>query len=105
MEEEIEITSESLYSDLRKWFLDNMDEFPKKLEAGHVYYYDVKFTANNYLVEIEREIERFGYDNMRYSPIAGARKKMLFELYKQLQVKENWEKEKVLNTLSNDLTK
>ena len=39
MEEEIEITSESLYSDLRKWFLDNMDEFPKKLEAGHVYYY------------------------------------------------------------------
>mgnify|MGYP003624282076 FL=1 len=101
----MEITNESLYSDLKEWFLDNMDKFPKKLEAGYVYYYDVKFTANNYLIEIEREIKRFGYENIGYSPIAGVRKKMLFELYEQLKVKENWEKEKVYNSLSNDLTK
>tara|TARA_R110000822_G_C15282051_1_gene490267 strand:- start:691 stop:996 length:306 start_codon:yes stop_codon:yes gene_type:complete len=96
-----EITRKSSYADLKKWFLVRIDVLPKKLDGGHIYYHDVRFTVEVYFSEIENEIKRFGYNNLKQSPIAEVRKQMLFELYKQLQNKKNWEKEKTVNIFSN----
>lgn len=96
-----EITRKSSYADLKKWFLVRIDILPKKLDGGYIYYHDVKFTVQVYFREIENEIKRLGYNNLKESPIALSRKQMLLDLYKQLQNKKNWEKEKTVNIFSN----
>lgn len=86
------IDGESTYSELKKWFIDNMDSLPKSLDGKDKYYLDVKRLANVFIERIDLEFERHGKVKIKRSKAAIIDKQSLFELYRDLEVKENWNK-------------
>ena len=85
-----EITRETPYLKLKKWFLDNFDDLPDTLDGKNKFYNDVKFLAGLKINDIDLAFEKMGKVNIKKSRIAINGKRVLFELYTDLQNKENW---------------
>jgi len=87
-----ELKEKPTYNELRSWFIENMDEFPEKLDSlksEGVYYNDVKFTAKLHIDIVDSEIQKHGSDIKR-SKIAIASNNRLIAIYESLKKKENW---------------
>jgi len=80
------------YSELKKWYIERMEELPMKLNGNHIKYRNVKKTAELNIFKIDFEILRLGR-KIKQSSIASASKNNLFEMYETLQDKNNWEKD------------
>jgi hypothetical protein len=64
------------------WVDDNKDGFPNTLDGKTMYYADVKFTAevwSQQLYSSDYDVQMTAYQNLK-------------QLYRDLQVKENWNK-------------
>ena len=66
----------------RLWIEDNKESFPNTLDGETMYYSDVGFTASMW-------IQQLYSDNTGVQLVAYSKLK---QLYKDLQVKENWNK-------------
>jgi len=75
------ITKEKII-DVKKWIEDNKQSFPETLLGETMYYAAVQFTA-------ELWIQQMYSDNIDVQLVAYSRLK---QLYRDLQVKENWNK-------------
>ena len=88
------ITKDSRYSEIRKYFLDNMESFPNTLDGGHRYWMNVKKTARLFVDQVDRELIRMKESGLKAnrSKIAISGKNNLIELYNDLQNLDAWDK-------------
>lgn len=90
---DIENIEEALFSDLKKWFEDNVEYMPTTLDVTGKYYRDVKGTANIWISQISSEAKKYAEQkrNIKDSSIARSGKINLKNLYKELQDFDGWD--------------
>ena len=88
----MEITKETTYSELKKWFLEQLEKkaLPVTLDNNHCYYTNVESSVKMYIEIIDTEFEEKGAKSIKTSTVARAYKNNLFNLYVALQDKSRW---------------
>ena len=79
------------YSELKSWFMENMETLPDTMLCEIGYYLDVKWTAKLLISVIDKKIFDLG-PKANQSHNAKQAKNRLFTLYFHLQNKDNWNK-------------
>ena len=79
------------YSELKAWFMENMETLPETMLCEIGYYLDVKWTAKLLISVIDERIKTLGPE-IGKSKSARNSKNNLFMLYHYLQNKNNWNK-------------
>lgn len=83
---------DTTYSELKKWFIQMIEEdsLPLTLDSSCKFYNDVPFLAQLLIDQIDAAFEKYGKKNIKRSDAAMAAKNNLFQLWKDLQVEERW---------------
>lgn len=86
----------SPYSEIRSYFVENMQNLPNTLDGETKYYMDVKFTANLWIEQIDNAIKEMKSKGMpiHRSAIAVSGKNNLITLYNDLQDIDAWNQPK-----------
>ena len=86
-----ELNKQSTFGDIKIWFDENKSLFPITLDAQHIYYNDVTFTAELYISQIISEFQRLGAQGIKNSAVAKSGKNNLYNLYLSLQNVDKWD--------------
>ena len=88
----MEITNKTSYSDLKKWFLEQLEKnvLPVTLDNSFCYYSHVESTVKMYIEIIDNEFEEKDDKSIKTSKVAIAYKNNLYSLYVALQDKSRW---------------
>ena len=79
------------YKELKAYFDET--ELPETLRGETKVYFKIKNQAKLWFAQIDAEVERVGIDNLRKeSPKAVHAGRCVKQLYRDLQVRENWNK-------------
>lgn len=86
----MKLTINSTFAELKSYFDLMSGQLPDQLDAVDNVYFAVEFQANVWISQVQGVIDNG--ENPAKSEVSTHAKKMLYQLYEDLKVKENWDK-------------
>lgn len=83
-----------LYSELKSWFEENMNDLPETLYGDFIYYPNVKASAKRAISTVENHIQKHGTKGIRNFALPSAAKANLQTLFEKLKDPDKWNVEK-----------